>query len=214
MASRERTHSWQIRVSPGQWEEVAGTPGFRRILSSAASECGAGPLFTVEDDGAEAPYAVISYSYWQRRFGGRPDVLGKTFTVRKVVMTVIGVTPRGFIGETAGQQPDVWLPLRMQPMVLPGDNWLHDAPPEKMMWLHVFGAAETRSHTGARGSPGNAIFKAGLQSFYGEVTSTHGGASCWISASRFGRVRAGLRRRAAISRLRSRRWLRLLVYCC
>ena len=37
-----------------------------------------GRVFTTADDRAETPYAVISYSYWQRRFGGRPDVLGKT----------------------------------------------------------------------------------------------------------------------------------------
>ena len=98
-----------------------------------------GRLFTAADDRAEAPYAVISYSYWQRRFGGRPDVLGRTITLRKVALTIIGVTPLGFIGETSGQQPDLWLPLRLQPRVIPARDWLHDTPPEKVMWLQVFG---------------------------------------------------------------------------
>ena len=58
---------------------------------------------------------MISYSYWQRRFGGRPEVLGNDLYGAQGCVTVIGVTPRGFIGETAGQQPDFRLPLRMQP---------------------------------------------------------------------------------------------------
>ena len=98
-----------------------------------------GHAFTQADDYRETPAAVISYNYWQRRFGGRPDVLGKTVALRKVALTIIGVAPRGFIGETSGQQPDLWIPLRMQPSVLPGDDRLHDTPPVKKMWLHVFG---------------------------------------------------------------------------
>src|SRR6185295_13962377 len=86
-----------------------------------------------------SPDAVISYGYWQRRFGGRPDVLGKTFIVRKATLTIVGVAARGFIGETSGQQPDMWIPLRMQPAVLPGRDRLHDTPPAKSMWLNVFG---------------------------------------------------------------------------
>ena len=69
-------------------------------------------------------------------------------------MTIIGVAPPGFIGETSGQQPDLWLPLRMQPSVLPGEDRLHDTPPDKVMWLHVFGQAETGSDAGSGGSPG------------------------------------------------------------
>ncbi len=72
--------------------------------------------FTSADDYAEAPYAVISYNYWQRRFNGSPEVVGKTFALRKAVLTIIGVAPAGFVGETASQQPDFWLPLRMQPL--------------------------------------------------------------------------------------------------
>src|SRR5438034_970601 len=60
------------------------------------------------EDRVETPYAVISYDYWQRRFGGSPDVLGKAFTLHSAVLNIIGVTPRGFIGETSGQQPDLW----------------------------------------------------------------------------------------------------------
>ena len=102
--------------------------GFFQVLGVGAA---IGRLFTAADDDAEAPHAVISYSYWQRRFGGRPDVLGRTITLRKAALTIIGVAPPGFIGETSGQRPDLWLPLRLQPRVVPGADRLHDTPPEK-----------------------------------------------------------------------------------
>ena len=128
-------------------------------------------MFTTAEDRAETPSAVISYNYWQRRFGGRPDVLGKTVTLRKAALTIIGVAPPGFIGETSGQQPDLWLPLRMQPSVMPGQDWLHDTPPSKAMWLHVFGRLKPGVTLAQAEAQANAIFQAGLESFYGAVAS-------------------------------------------
>jgi hypothetical protein len=75
---------------------------------------------------------------WHRRFGGRADVLGRTLTIGNTPLTIVGVAPAGFVRESSGQQPDVWLPLRLQPRVLPGTDWIHDTPPEKVMWLHLF----------------------------------------------------------------------------
>src|SRR6516162_667090 len=39
------------------------------------------------------PAAVISYRYWQRRFGLNPTAIGKTFTLQDKVFTIVGVTP-------------------------------------------------------------------------------------------------------------------------
>ena len=113
------------------------------------------------------PDVVISYGYWQRRFGGRPDVLGKTLTIRKATLTIVGVAARGFIGETSGQQPDMWLPLRMQPAVLPGRDRLHDTPPTKSMWLNVFGRLKPGVTPAQAEAQANAVFQRGLETFYG-----------------------------------------------
>ena len=75
--------------------------------------------------------------------------------------------PRGFIGETVGQSPDLWLPVRMQPSVLPGRDLLHDSPPDKVMWLHVFGRLKPGVTPAQAEGQANAVFQAGLQSFYG-----------------------------------------------
>ena len=56
----------------------------------------------------------ISHDFWQRRFGGRPDVLGQAIALRGGVVSVIGVMPARFFGETVGERPDAWVPLAMQ----------------------------------------------------------------------------------------------------
>jgi predicted permease len=56
--------------------------------------------------------AVISYDFWQRRFGGSPSVIGKTFTLEVLhrPVTVVGVTPARFRGIYLDQAPDLTLP--------------------------------------------------------------------------------------------------------
>src|SRR3989441_2701282 len=161
MASQSSLSTWQVRFDGSEWEEVSGrlvSGGFFQVLGVGPA---IGRLFTAAEDRTDNPYAVISYTYWQRRFGGSSDVIGKTLTIRKAALTIIGVALPGFIGETSGQQPDLWLPLRLQPSVLPGSDRLHDTPPEKAMWLHVFGRLKPGVTRAQAEAQANAIFHAG-----------------------------------------------------
>ncbi|MBZ5536278.1 MAG: ABC transporter permease [Acidobacteriia bacterium] len=69
-----------------------------------------GRTFMAED---EAPghdrNAIISYGLWRERFGGDPNILGKTVTVNAVPRLIIGVMPPGFTVPNARAQ--VWTPL-------------------------------------------------------------------------------------------------------
>lgn len=171
MASQSSLNTWQVRVEGGAWEEASGrlvSGGFFQVLGVGPA---IGRVFTTAEDRGETPYAVISHNYWQQRFGGRSDVLGKTLTVHKAAFTIIGVASPGFIGETSGQRPDFWLPLRTQPSVLPGNNRLHDTPPGKVMWLHVFGRLKPDVTPAQAEAQANAVFLAGLESFYGAAAS-------------------------------------------
>jgi predicted permease len=107
-----------------------------------------GRAFTEADDRAEhgAPYAVLSYSYWDRRFSRSADVLGKRIALGKASLTVIGVAPPGFFGETVGQPPDLWIPIMMQPEVMPGRDWLKDNETEvtRVEWLQMMGRLKPR----------------------------------------------------------------------
>ena len=56
-----------------------------------------GRLFTRQDDSAGAPQTVLlSYGYWQRKFGGAHTVIGRSITVDGKPRTIIGVLPQGF----------------------------------------------------------------------------------------------------------------------
>ena len=96
-----------------------------------------GRPLTVDDDrtAGGSPVAVISYLYWQRRFGGEPGVLGRTVTINRVPVTVVGVAPPGFSGEVVGRMTDLWMPLTMAPALFKRD-WL--TRPE-VSWLLFIG---------------------------------------------------------------------------
>ena len=56
-----------------------------------------GRLFTRRDDSASAPKTIIlSYNYWQKKFGGSNSVVGRTLNVDGTSREIIGVLPRNF----------------------------------------------------------------------------------------------------------------------
>jgi predicted permease len=56
-----------------------------------------GRLFTRRDDSPGAPDTVlISYGYWQKKFGGSSSALGRSLTVDGKPREIIGVLPKGF----------------------------------------------------------------------------------------------------------------------
>ena len=84
----------------------------------------AGRLFTENDDrtpGA-APYAVLSYDYWSRRFGRDPNVVGQTFHYGDGVYQIIGVSERKFTGTEPGIVVDIFIPTMMHRAVTRQDS--------------------------------------------------------------------------------------------
>jgi predicted permease len=78
-------------------EQVPGT----RVSAEFFQTLGVLPVlgrdFRAGGESSPAPHTVIiSYGEWQKRFGGKTDVLGKTVTLNGFPHTVIGVLPRDF----------------------------------------------------------------------------------------------------------------------
>jgi predicted permease len=82
------------------------------------------------------PIAVISYAYWERRFGSDAGIVGTTFRRLDTLFTIVGVTPRSFAGTTVGREPDIVIPVSMDAHVRGGESWL--AYPNRN-WLSVLG---------------------------------------------------------------------------
>ena len=63
--------------------------------------------------------AVLSYAFWERRFGRDLGVVGKTILINEYPMTVIGVSPPGFYGLELAANADVRVPMMMTPVFSP-----------------------------------------------------------------------------------------------
>ncbi len=98
----------------------------------------AGRLITPEDDQPSAPpVAVISYRYWQRRFGGDRAAIGKSVTVNNVPVTIIGVTAPAFNGTMqVGEVTDLTLPVAHEKEISRAP-WDTRAPTN--WWIRIMG---------------------------------------------------------------------------
>jgi len=87
-----------------------------------------GRTFTTADDvrggGADGAVAVISYSFWQRRYGGAADAVGRTLTLERVPFTIVGVTPPDFFGPEVGRAFDVAIPIGVEPLIRGKESFL------------------------------------------------------------------------------------------
>jgi predicted permease len=76
-----------------------------------------GRSFTRADDSPDSPGTVIlTYGYWNRKFGGDRSVIGRTIEVDGKPCAIIGVLPEGFrfLDRSLTQvNPDVVVPLRL-----------------------------------------------------------------------------------------------------
>jgi predicted permease len=151
----------RIKLVSGNYFDVLGVPAYRgrTFASTEATNIGADPV------------AVMSYAYWNQRFHRSASVLGRSFSVHGHPFTIIGVAPPGFFGENVGQAPNLWLPLTMQPQVLPGLDRLHDAPGvSRVMWLQVVGRLKPGVTLAQAQAASNVIFLRSIQQQAGAAT--------------------------------------------
>jgi len=97
----------------GEPEQVQALDVTYGILQALNVQPILGRWFSQADDTPGTPETVmLTYGYWQRRFGGSPSAVGRTFTVDSKPRTVIGVMPRDF--RFLNAKADVILPLRFE----------------------------------------------------------------------------------------------------
>jgi predicted permease len=72
-----------------------------------------GRTFTPQEDAPHGGNVVLlSYGLWQRKFGGRPDVIGKSLSLGNEPYTIVGVLGRDFATDS---QAEIWLPFQFDP---------------------------------------------------------------------------------------------------
>ncbi|MBZ5719242.1 MAG: ABC transporter permease [Acidobacteriia bacterium] len=96
-----------------------------------------GRLFVQSDDVVQQakPVAVLSFNYWQRRFGGDPGILNQTVVINAHPFTVIGIAPKNFHSIVVEDAPDVFATMMMKAEITPGWN---DLDNRRSRWLNIF----------------------------------------------------------------------------
>lgn len=84
-----------------------------------------------------AQVAVLGYDFWQRRFGGAPDVVGKQIRIEGQPFTIVGVTRKWFAGMNVGELPEVTIPIAAEQIVRGGDSI--DLQDRAILWLSITG---------------------------------------------------------------------------
>ena len=114
-------------------ELVSGN--YFELLGVAAAQ---GRVIQAEDNRNEGahPVVVISYACWQRRLGGKPDVIGQTLQFNGATYTIIGIAPAGFSGMRLEVPTEAWVPLMMRRQLLGATTSTLE---RKLAWLRLVG---------------------------------------------------------------------------
>lgn len=97
----------------------------------------AGRLLTPDDDRAPGAHHVIvlSHEFWVSRFNSDPRVIDESLVVNGIGMTIVGVAPRGFVSTTLEDRPQIYAPLSMAGLMIPGWSGFED---RRDHWLILF----------------------------------------------------------------------------
>jgi putative ABC transport system permease protein len=108
-----------------------------RISSSVFPMLGAEPMlgrtFTIGEDAPGQNVVILSYGFWQRRFGADPGIIGRNLELNRQPYTVIGVMPKAFTfplrGPQGSEPAELWVPMAFTATELEGwgTNYMNGA---------------------------------------------------------------------------------------
>jgi predicted permease len=178
-----------LYVSGDYYETLRLRPALGRLL---------GPT----DDRSGQAMAVLSHSYWQRRFGGRSEVLGLAVTLNQRPFTIVGVEPQGFRGIEVGRPYDISVPIRALEILSEG----------KPSWS---GAFTTWIYISGRLKPGVSLEQAQTETreIFRQVTTAaaQSPTDVRLAAEHMFRLEPGTTGTVSGLRTGYERWLRLLL---
>jgi putative ABC transport system permease protein len=100
----------------GDFFKTLGVPAqYGRVLTGADD---------VRGGGVNGPVVVVSHLFWERRLARDAHAIGKPLILEGLSFTIVGITPREFLGLEVGQPFDVALPLASEPLISGKDSAL------------------------------------------------------------------------------------------
>jgi len=166
----------------GQTEQIRAQLVSGNFFSVLGVNTVIGRALAESDDQAASPQpaAVISYGFWQRRFGSDPAVVGKQITLNDAPLTIVGVAPPKFFGFEVGSDPDLWWPMRMIPQVYRGDQRLND---RTSWWLRVMGRLQPGTSQAQARAEADVVFQQLLAEMLAAREARPGGSG-WTTTER------------------------------
>jgi len=104
------------------------TPGYFPMLGVQPLK---GRYFTEEEARSGERVAVISESYWQRRYGGDPAVIGGSLVTEGQPALIVGIVPDSYRAGPLSLAADFWIPVNLKP----GSEWVQ----RKVPWMMAIG---------------------------------------------------------------------------
>ncbi len=123
----------------GKTERVTGELVSGNYFPVLGVTAALGRVFTAQDDlmqGAN-PYAVLSYGFWQSRFAGNRNVIGKKLILNGYPFTVVGVSQKGFNSTDPLRAPQVRIPVTMKAQADRGGFYTLNE--RRGRWVNVYG---------------------------------------------------------------------------
>ena len=85
------------------------------------------------------PIVVLTYDFWKQRFGGDPEIIGKTLLLNNHSMTVIGVAQPDFDGIELGRSTKMFVPVMMERPMLVETDTLSKLDDRRSRWVNAYG---------------------------------------------------------------------------
>lgn len=123
-AMREQVHAIQVAAYAegheynlthvGDPVRLSGTPVSAEFFSVLGSRPELGRTFVSGEDAAgNDRYVILSHDLWEQRFGGNPNVVGRTIELEGVKREIVGIMPATFRFPSAKTQ--LWIPQHNDP---------------------------------------------------------------------------------------------------
>ena len=132
---------WQFSARRGESDRIAKPLRGEFVSGNYFQTFGLGAfegrtIIPADDQASAPPVAMLSYRTWQQQYGSDPSIVGSSFVLDSHVVTIIGITPPGFFGETLrSDPPEIWLPIQQEHLFRGANSLLHSFP----AWVRVIG---------------------------------------------------------------------------
>jgi predicted permease len=170
------TGTQDFSISSGSEPELVKgeyvTENYFDLLGVGASM---GRVFVDEDGKSQAPVVILSEHLWRTRFASDANIIGRQVLLNGYGFTVIGVTPKNFIGTEVGLNRELWLPLSMHRLLNPpGIARTPDPGPNRFEnrdshWLAVFALLKPEVSRESAGSELTEVARRVAENYNGKV---------------------------------------------